>query len=133
MFFRHASLTFLAILGASRLATAAPTTFSDDDRAACNSYGMQRIHDHACACALTELMAPVIISTRGTTEAQGPSIAFTTMIRTVRAQLAGGIEYDTVYPAELDQNSSAGTVDVSYGHITSGLTCSPRVHAIRRF
>jgi hypothetical protein len=127
MFFRHASVTFLAILGASHLATAAPTMLSADDRAACDSYGMRRIHDHACDCELTELTALVIISTRGTTEAQGPSIAFTTMIRTVRAQLAGGIEYDTVYPAELDQNSSAGTADVSYGYIASGLTCSPRV------
>jgi hypothetical protein len=56
---------------------------------------------------------PVIIETRGSGQAQGPSSAFTTMVSTVRAKLAGGVEYDTVYPADWDQDSSAATADVS--------------------
>jgi hypothetical protein len=35
------------------------------------------------------------------------------MISNTLAQLPGGAEYDTVYPAAFDQQSQAGTADVS--------------------
>lgn len=56
---------------------------------------------------------PVIISTRGTTEAQGPSAGFISLIRQTLAAVPGGIEYDTVYPAAADQISTAAVADVS--------------------
>lgn len=55
-----------------------------------------------------------IINTRGTGEAQGPSAGFTTMNRNVQSQKSGGKIYNTVYPAGSNQDSSAGTADVSY-------------------
>jgi hypothetical protein len=62
---------------------------------------------------LTKLASTVIISTRGTGEPQGPSSGFRTMIRNTLAAVPGGIEYDTVYPADFSQISTAGTNDVS--------------------
>lgn len=53
-----------------------------------------------------------LIDTRGTGEAQGPSSGFRTMNSNIMSKLAGGKEYDTVYPASADQDSSAGTQDV---------------------
>ncbi|PWN39435.1 alpha/beta-hydrolase, partial [Ceraceosorus guamensis] len=53
-----------------------------------------------------------IISTRGTGEIQGPSIAFANMIRQTLANVTGGVEYDTQYAADISQLSEAGTQDV---------------------
>lgn len=42
-------------------------------------------------------MPTAIITTRGTGEQQGPSIAFTTMIRDTLSAVDGGDTYDAVY------------------------------------
>ena len=61
--------------------------------------------------ALTSTQA--LIETRGTNEPQGPSNSFKTMNAAIIAQVMGGTEYDTVYPASIDQISIVGTTDVS--------------------
>lgn len=61
----------------------------------------------------TDVALTVIISTRGTTEAQGPSAGFVTLIKNTLAKVSGGVEYDTVYPAAADQISTAAVTDVS--------------------
>ena len=63
-----------------------------DKRATCSSY--------------------VIIDTRGTGEAQGPSSGFITMNQQIRSTVSGGSEYDTVYPADFSQNSASGTAAI---------------------
>jgi hypothetical protein len=60
------------------------------------------------------LMHLVIISTRGTGEIQGPSAGFRTMIRSTLSAVPNGVEYDTRYAAAFDQQSQAGTADVSF-------------------
>ena len=54
----------------------------------------------------------VIISTRGTSEAEGPSAGFITMIANTLAKLPGGVEYDVVYPAAANQDSSVAVANV---------------------
>ncbi|OAQ98884.1 hypothetical protein LLEC1_00753 [Akanthomyces lecanii] len=53
-----------------------------------------------------------IISARGTTEPQGPSIGFRTMNSNILKQKKGGNVYNVVYPAAFDQNSDLGTDDI---------------------
>nr|CFW93879.1 cutinase 1 [Blastobotrys adeninivorans] len=53
-----------------------------------------------------------IIDTRGTGELQGPSAGFITMNRNILSQVPGGVEYDTVYPADFSQISTQGTLDI---------------------
>lgn len=92
------SIALLTLLSAvANLALAAPAK-----RAACSAY--------------------TLIDTRGTAEAQGPSIAFKTMNSNILSKVSGGKEYDTVYPAAADQVSTAATTDVSHG-----ATSAPRV------
>lgn len=54
-----------------------------------------------------------IIEARGTGEPQGPSMGFRTMNQQILSRVSGGKEYDVVYPAGIDQQSSQGTTDVS--------------------
>ncbi|SJX60493.1 uncharacterized protein SRS1_10115 [Sporisorium reilianum f. sp. reilianum] len=54
----------------------------------------------------------VIIDTRGTGEAQGPSAGFRTMNQRIFSTVSGGTEYDTVYPAGYNQDSSQGSADI---------------------
>lgn len=54
-----------------------------------------------------------LIDTRGTGEAQGPSTGFRTMNSNIMSAISGEKEYDTVYPAGCDQDSTQGTPDVS--------------------
>ncbi|KAG9605076.1 A cutinase-like protein from cryptococcus Sp, partial [Aureobasidium melanogenum] len=68
--------------------------------------------------------AYTLIETRGTNEPQGPSNSFKTMDAAILAQLMGGTEYDTVYPAAVDQNSAAGTADI-INQINTGLKANP--------
>ncbi|KAN0060193.1 hypothetical protein ACQY0O_007522 [Thecaphora frezii] len=65
-----------------------------------------------------------IISTRGTTEAQGPSAGFISMNQQVQSKVSGGKVYNVVYPAAWDQNSSAGTADI-INKITTTLQSNP--------
>nr|XP_023907957.1 uncharacterized protein LOC112019674 [Quercus suber] len=68
----------------------------------------------------------VLISTRGTSEPQGSSIAFKSMINTTLATIAGGIEYDTVYPAFYNLTGAfVGTADISR-FINDGVAACPR-------
>ncbi|CDS00018.1 uncharacterized protein SPSC_02694 [Sporisorium scitamineum] len=64
-------------------------------------------HQKRAACSTY-----VIIDTRGTGEAQGPSAGFRTMNSRIRSTVSGGSEYDTVYPADYSQNSASGTADI---------------------
>lgn len=64
-------------------------------------------HEKRAACS-----SYVIIDTRGTGEAQGPSSGFRTMNSRIFATVPGGTEYDTVYPADYSQNSASGTADI---------------------
>lgn len=66
-----------------------------------------------------------LIDTRGTGEAQGPSEGFITMNKNIMSQLSGGKEYDTVYPASYNQDSSAGTQDI-INHIETTLASNPK-------
>ncbi|KAF2153639.1 carbohydrate esterase family 5 protein, partial [Myriangium duriaei CBS 260.36] len=66
----------------------------------------------------------VIISTRGTYELQGPSIAFPGMINATLAAIANGVEYDTVYPAAANQTYYFGTNDI-VNYIKAGLASCP--------
>ncbi|EMC96088.1 carbohydrate esterase family 5 protein [Baudoinia panamericana UAMH 10762] len=79
------------------------------------------IEERAAACT-----AYTLIDTRGTGEAQGPSAGFRTMNSNIRSQIPGGTEYDTVYPAGSNQDSSAGTQDI-VNHINSGLASNPNM------
>jgi len=54
----------------------------------------------------------ILISTRGTGEPQGPSEGFITMIANVLAAIPNGQEQDTVYPADIEQDSAPGTADI---------------------
>jgi hypothetical protein len=89
------------------MAFAAPAV---EERAACLNYGRACYDTIPTITCYSQKL--VIISTRGTTEAQGPSAGFITMISRTLATVSGGTEYDTVYPAAWDQNSSAATADV---------------------
>ncbi|CAD6893655.1 unnamed protein product [Tilletia controversa] len=60
----------------------------------------------------TDCKAYVLISARGIREPQGPSIAFTGMIQQTLAALPGGVEVDTVYPA--DPSVSGTSVGVAF-------------------
>ena len=66
----------------------------------------------------------VIISTRGTYEAQGPSIGFKDMIAWTLGNVTGGVEYDTVYPAEKNQTFFYGANDV-VRYIDAGVESCP--------
>jgi hypothetical protein len=55
----------------------------------------------------------VILSTRGTGVPQGPEYSAIEMIAATKAAVPDGAEYDVVYPASQDQNSTAATIDVS--------------------
>ncbi|KAK4499536.1 hypothetical protein PRZ48_010052 [Zasmidium cellare] len=65
-----------------------------------------------------------LIDTRGTGEPQGPSAGFRTMNSNIMSQVSGGKEYDTVYPAGSNQDSSAGTQDI-INHIQQTLASNP--------
>ncbi|KAI5238633.1 cutinase [Aureobasidium subglaciale] len=65
-----------------------------------------------------------LIETRGTGEPQGPSNSFKTMDASIIAQVAGGSEYNTIYPASIDQNSASGTTDI-VNQINAGLKLNP--------
>lgn len=67
----------------------------------------------------------VIISIRGTYEAQGRSIAFTTMINQTFAAIPDGIEYDALYPAAENQTAYLGADDVTR-FMDTGLKECPR-------
>lgn len=68
----------------------------------------------------------VLISTRGTTEPQGPSIGFKGMINTTLATIPNGIEYDTVYPASTNLTGAfVGKADV-VRYINAGLASCPQ-------
>ncbi|KAI1276418.1 A cutinase-like protein from cryptococcus Sp [Xylaria sp. FL0933] len=87
--------------------TAAPTDGTSSKRAAssaCPSY--------------------TIINTRGTGEVQGESAGFRTMNSQITSQLSGGKIYNTVYPADFNQNSAAGTQDI-INQISATLKSSP--------
>lgn len=66
----------------------------------------------------------LIIDTRGTGEAQGPSAGFRTMNQRIFSTVSGGSEYDTVYPADYSQNSASGTQDI-VNKVKSTLAQSP--------
>ncbi|KAF2164328.1 carbohydrate esterase family 5 protein [Zasmidium cellare ATCC 36951] len=91
----------LAVLLATALTASAAAV---EKRAACSSY--------------------TLIDTRGTGEAQGPSAGFRTMNSNIMSQVSGGKEYDTVYPAGSNQDSSAGTQDI-INHIQQTLATNP--------
>jgi hypothetical protein len=74
------------------------------------------------------MRSKVIISTKGTGQPQGPSSEFRTMVKTILASVAGGVEYDTVYPASYNQNSSAAASDAS---ILSCILSSMRIEDAR--
>jgi hypothetical protein len=65
----------------------------------------------------------VIISARGTYEAQGPSKAFAGMINQTLAAIPGGIEYDTAYPAG-DNTQDLGTRDI-LRYVYAGIAACP--------
>lgn len=65
----------------------------------------------------------VLISTRGTNEAQGHSKAFPSLISQVLAKIPGGLEYDTVYPA-VDGSAQMGT-DAIVSYINNGTKNCP--------
>lgn len=67
----------------------------------------------------------VLISARGTTEKQGPSVGFKDMIKDTLASVRGGDEYDVVYPANTDQNSTQIGADDIENYIYSGLRACP--------
>ncbi|CAD0105762.1 unnamed protein product [Aureobasidium uvarum] len=69
--------------------------------------------------------AYTLIETRGTNEPQGPSNSFKTMDAAIIAQVMGGNEYDTVYPASIDQISIVGTNDI-INQINNGLKADPK-------
>ncbi|KAJ7195922.1 cutinase [Mycena pura] len=76
--------------------------------------------------------AYVIVSTRGTTERQGPSVAFVAMIAETLTAVAGGAELDTVYPAaiSLDPASPQATKFI-IDTINDGLvSCPDQVYAL---
>ncbi|OAR00492.1 hypothetical protein LLEC1_00817 [Akanthomyces lecanii] len=54
-----------------------------------------------------------LINTRGTAEPQGESLGFTAINANVTAERPGGKIYNVVYPADLDQVSTAATEDAS--------------------
>lgn len=94
-------------VGLAALTTAA---FAATTRSSCNDY--------------------VLISTRGTGEDQGPSIGFKTMISDTLDQLPNGMEYDTVYPAGDDQNTTLAVQDM-IKTIDNGLeSCPDQVYAL---
>lgn len=67
----------------------------------------------------------VLISSRGTTEPQGPSVGFVGMIATTLAAVPHGVEYDTVYIADNNlTHTAAGITDV-VDYITAGLAACP--------
>jgi len=70
--------------------------------------------------------AYTLIETRGTNEPQGPSNSFKTMDAAIIAQVMGGTEYDTVYPASIDQNSAKGTADI-INQVNAGLKSNPNM------
>ena len=76
------------VLAAAGAVQASPVT----KRASCSSY--------------------VVIDTRGTGELQGPSAGFRTMNQQIFSTVAGGTEYDTIYPAGFDQNSAQATTNI---------------------
>ena len=83
---------------------------------ACSSYSKSRTKfypsfplKYPSFSHLTISFSAVIVDTRGTGEFQGPSVGFITMNNNIRSQVNGGQEYDTVYPAGIDQNSASGT------------------------
>jgi hypothetical protein len=72
----------------------------------------------------------VLISTRGTFEAQGPSFSFPGMVNQTLGNLTGGIEYDTVYPANASLQIYIASADVTR-YISSGLlNCPEQVYAL---
>jgi len=68
----------------------------------------------------------IIISTRGTGEAQGPSEGFITMIANTLAAIPNGQEQDTVYPAAIDQDSASGTADI-INRINTNVASCPNI------
>ncbi|KAI4716096.1 cutinase [Aureobasidium sp. EXF-10727] len=80
---------------------------------------IERIEKRAVCSAYT------LIETRGTNEPQGPSNSFKTMDAAIIAQVMGGTEYDTVYPASVDQISIVGTKDI-INQINTGLAADPQ-------
>ncbi|KAK3181821.1 hypothetical protein K4F52_006888 [Lecanicillium sp. MT-2017a] len=64
-----------------------------------------------------------IINTRGTTEPQGESLGFATVNAKVHESRPGGKTYNTVYPADWDQNSTAATEDI-FNQVHAGLAAN---------
>ncbi|UZJ56740.1 hypothetical protein CBS101457_006060 [Exobasidium rhododendri] len=62
--------------------------------------------------------AYTLINARGTYEAQGESVGFTTMNANISSLLSGSAIYDVVYPAAEDQNTASGTADI-ISHVNS--------------
>ncbi|KAE8223341.1 hypothetical protein CF326_g8206 [Tilletia indica] len=76
----------------------------------------------------------VLISTRGIREPEGASSAFTGMIQQTLSALPGGIEVDTIYPA--DPSVSGTSVGVAWvsDYITNGLKrCKEQKYALLGF
>ncbi|KAH8689323.1 cutinase [Talaromyces proteolyticus] len=67
----------------------------------------------------------VLLSVRGTGEKQGPSIGFKGMISTTLKTVKGGTEYDVVYPANTDRNSTQIGVEDLENYIHHGLQTCP--------
>lgn len=97
----HIQAISAALFTIAGLASAGPIS---ERQAACSSY--------------------TIINTRGTGEAQGQSAGFRTMNSRITSQVSGGKIYNTVYPAGINQDSSAGTKDI-IDKITTTLASSP--------
>ena len=66
----------------------------------------------------------VLIDTRGTNEAQGPSVAFVGMRNQTLTTVPGGTAYNTVYPAGQDTEGLGGADIVRY--INAGLIACPQ-------
>lgn len=75
----------------------------------------------------------VILSSRATTELQGPSLGSIGMISTTLSTISGGLEYDVVYPAAADitqLTTLIGSADIER-FINAGLiTCPQQKYAL---
>ncbi|EPQ27501.1 uncharacterized protein PFL1_05039 [Pseudozyma flocculosa PF-1] len=80
---------------------------SGDDSGSGSAGGSSGSSAGASSCA-----SYTIISTRGTSELQGPSAGFRTMNSRLTSSVSGGKVYNTVYPADFSQISTVGTNDI---------------------
>lgn len=68
----------------------------------------------------------VLVATRGTTELQGPSIAFQNMTATTLSRIPNGLLYNTVYPASWASGSLDAGADAITQYINDGLQNCPQ-------